>query len=183
MGAFTKLNLLGNRILNKLFGFAYGVWLNDILSGYRGFTKETISQMVLNQTGFEIETEITVECVRNEVQIQVVPITYMARHGQATTKLNPLTDGFKIGKTIFNMAKINNPLFYFSAMGGITVLIGFFIGIYVVNEWLAGVTHVLLALLTTLIIMIGLQMFIFAMMGDLLVSLHKETMRTLRKRK
>jgi len=36
-GAFTGLNLLGNRILNKIFGFAYGIWLNDILSGYRVF--------------------------------------------------------------------------------------------------------------------------------------------------
>ena len=182
-GAFTRLNSFGNRFLNNLFGLAYGVWLSDILSGYRGFTQQTISLLDLNQTGFEIETEITVECVRNEVDIEVVPITYLARHGKATTKLNPLTDGFKIGKTIFNMARINNPLFYFSMIGGITIFVGFVMGIYVVNEWIAGVTHILLALLTTLIIMIGLQMFIFAMMGDLLVSLHKETMRTLRKRK
>ncbi|MBW6519170.1 MAG: S-layer glycoprotein N-glycosyltransferase AglJ [ANME-2 cluster archaeon] len=183
-GAFTKLNSMGNRILNKMFGFAYGEWLSDILSGYRGFTRETISRLVLNQTGFEIETEMTVECVRNEVDIRVVPITYLARADDAAaTKLNPLTDGLRIGRTIFNMAKMNNPLFYFSVMGGVTVFIGFIVGIYVVNEWLANVNHVLLALLTTLIIMSGLQMFIFAMMGDLIVSLHKETMRALRKYK
>ncbi|MCL7474837.1 MAG: S-layer glycoprotein N-glycosyltransferase AglJ [ANME-2 cluster archaeon] len=183
-GAFTKLNSMGNRILNKMFGFAYGEWLSDILSGYRGFTRETISRLVLNQTGFEIETEMTVECVRNEVDIRVVPITYLARADDAAvTKLNPLTDGLRIGRTIFNMAKMNNPLFYFSVMGGVTVFIGFIMGIYVVNEWLANVNHVLLALLTTLIIMSGLQMFIFAMMGDLIVSLHKEAMRALRKYK
>ena len=181
--AFTRLNKIGNRILNKLFGFAYGEWLSDILSGYRGFTNETISNMVLNQTGFEIETEITVECVRQEVDIKVVPITYLARPGGAATKLNPLTDGFRIGRTIFKMAKMNNPLFYFSVMGGVTILIGLVIGIYVVNEWIAGVTHVLLAMLTTLIIIGGIQMFIFAMMGDLIASLHKETMRALRKQK
>lgn len=183
-GAFTKLNSIGNKILNKLFGFAYGEWLSDILSGYRGFTRETISRLVLNQTGFEIETEMTVECVRNEVEIRVVPITYLARAEEAAvTKLNPLTDGIRIGRTIFNMAKINNPLFYFSVMGGVTVFVGLIMGIYVVNEWLANVNHILLALLTTLIIMSGLQMFIFAMMGDLIVSLHKETMRALRKYK
>ncbi|MCK4937560.1 MAG: S-layer glycoprotein N-glycosyltransferase AglJ [Methanosarcinales archaeon] len=182
-GAFTRLNSLGNKILNKMFGLAYGGWLSDILSGYRGFTSETISMMLLNQTGFEIETEMTVECVRNEVDIKVVPITYLAREEAAVTKLNPLTDGLRIGRTIFNMAKINNPLFYFSVMGGVTVFIGLIMGIYVVHEWLANVTHVLLALLTTLIIMSGLQMFIFAMMGDLIVSLHKETMRGFRKNK
>ncbi|KAF5412580.1 MAG: Glycosyltransferase AglJ [Candidatus Methanocomedens sp.] len=182
-GAFTRLNSFGNKILNKMFGFAYGGWLSDILSGYRGFTSETISMMLLSQTGFGIETEMTVECVRNEVDIKVIPITYLARAEAAVTKLNPLTDGLRIGRTIFNMAKINNPLFYFSVMGGVTVFIGLIMGIYVVHEWLANVNHVLLALLTTLIIMSGLQMFIFAMMGDLIVSLHKETMRGFRKNK
>jgi dolichol-phosphate mannosyltransferase len=81
------------------------------------------------------------------------------------------------------MAKMNNPLFYFSVMGGVTVLIGLVIGVYVVNEWIAGTTHILLAMLTTLIIIGGIQMFIFAMMGDLIASLHKETMRALRKQK
>jgi len=182
-GAFTRLNSFGNKILNKMFGFAYGGWLSDILSGYRGFTSETISMMLLSQTGFGIETEMTVECVRNEVDIKVIPINYLARAEAAVTKLNPLTDGLRIGRTIFNMAKINNPLFYFSVMGGVTVFIGLIMGIYVVHEWLANVNHVLLALLTTLIIMSGLQMFIFAMMGDLIVSLHKETMRGFRKNK
>jgi glycosyltransferase (TIGR04182 family) len=182
-GAFTRLNSIGNKLLNKLFGFAYGEWLDDILSGYRGFTKDTIQKMALTQKGFEIETEITVECVRNEVDIKVVPITYLPRHGEGDTKLNPVRDGFRIMRTIFNMARINNPLFYFSVIGWITILIGFVAGIYVVDEWMNGVTHQLLAIFTTLIIIIGIQMFIFAMMGDLIVSLHKETMRGLRKLK
>lgn len=182
-GAFTRLNSIGNKILNKLFGFAYGGWLDDILSGYRGFTKDTIQKMALTQKGFEIETEITVECVRNEVDIKVVPITYLPRHGEGDTKLNPVRDGFRIMRTIFNMARINNPLFYFSVIGGITILIGFVVGIYVINEWMMGITHQLLAIFTTLIIIIGIQMFIFAMVGDLIVSLHKETMRGLRNQK
>ena len=182
-GAFTRLNSIGNKLLNKLFGFAYGEWLDDILSGYRGFTKDTIQKMALTQKGFEIETEITVECVRNEIDIKVVPITYLPRHGEGDTKLNPVRDGFRIMRTIFNMARINNPLFYFSVIGWITILIGFVAGIYVVDEWMNGVTHQLLAIFTTLIIIIGIQMFIFAMMGVLIVSLHKETMRGLRKQK
>jgi dolichol-phosphate mannosyltransferase len=68
-------------------------------------------------------------------------------------------------------------------MGGMTVLIGIIIGIYVVNEWLKGITHNLLAMLTTLIIISGIQMFVFAIMGDLIVSLHRETMRYVKKLK
>lgn len=179
-GAFTKLNLLGNQLLNKLFGFAYGVWLEDILTGYRGFTHYAIKNLSLNEMGFEIETEITVESVKNEMKIEVVPITYVTRHSSAATKLNPLRDGLKIGKTIFRMARLHNPMFYFGMFGTIMVLSGIGFGLYVINEWFNGVTRIPMTILTALLIMTGIQMFIFGMLSDLVVSLHRETMRMLR---
>jgi dolichol-phosphate mannosyltransferase len=180
-GAFTKLNLLGNRILNKFFGFVYGIWLEDILSGYRGFTRETIKEFELNETGFEIETEIAVESVKKEHRIEVVPITYLTRHSSGATKLNPLSDGLKIGATIYRLAKLHNPMFYFGIIGGCFVLAGILSGIFVVSEWLQGVTHIPMSVLTALLIISGIQMFIFGMLSDLVVSLHRETTRMLRK--
>lgn len=180
--AFTKLNLAGNRILNKLFGFAYGIFLEDILTGYRGFTRHVIKNLSLTEMGFEIETEITVESVKHEMKVEVVPITYVARHSSADTKLNPLTDGLKIGKTIFRMARLHNPMFYFGIFGTVLTLSGIAVGLYVVNEWMNGVTRIPMTILTALLILTGIQMFIFGMLSDLIVSLHRESMRILRKR-
>lgn len=179
--AFTKLNLVGNKLLNKLFGFAYGEWLCDILSGYRAFTHEAIKGMELNKTGFEIETEITVELVKNNFRIKEVPITYLSRPSLGETKLNPLKDGIKIGLTIYKLAKSHNPMFYFGIIGAIFVAMGSITGIYVVSEWLKSTTHDLLAVLTTLMILIGVQLFIFGLVGDMVVSLHRESMRAIRK--
>lgn len=181
-GAFTRLNLAGNRALNKLFGFAYGIWLEDILTGYRGFTRHVIKNLSLTEMGFEIETEITVESVKHEMKVEVVPITYVARHSSADTKLNPLRDGLKIGKTIIRMARLHNPMFYFGILGTGLTLSGIAVGLYVVNEWMNGVTRIPMTILTALLILSGIQMFIFGMLSDLIVSLHRETMRMLRKR-
>ena len=181
-GAFTRLNLAGNRVLNKLFGFAYGIWLEDILTGYRGFTRHVIKNLSLTEMGFEIETEITVESVKNEMKVEVVPITYVARHSSADTKLNPLRDGLKIGKTIFRMARLHNPMFYFGILGTGLTLSGIAVGLYVINEWMNGVTRIPMTILTALLILSGIQMFIFGMLSDLIVSLHRESMRILRKR-
>ncbi|NPE30248.1 S-layer glycoprotein N-glycosyltransferase AglJ [Methanococcoides sp. SA1] len=181
-GAFTRLNLAGNRVLNKLFGFAYGIWLEDILTGYRGFTRHVIKNLSLTEMGFEIETEITVESVKHEMRVEVVPITYVARHSSADTKLNPLRDGLKIGKTIIRMARLHNPMFYFGILGTGLTLSGIAVGLYVVNEWMNGVTRIPMTILTALLILSGIQMFIFGMLSDLIVSLHKETMRMLRKK-
>ncbi len=180
-GAFTRLNLFGNRILNKIFGFAYGVWLEDILSGYRAFNNTAIKHIELNRTGFEVETEITVECVKKDLKIVEVPITYLARVSGAATKLQPIRDGFRIGSTIYLLARTHNPLFYFNLIGGFLILSGVAVGIYVVDEWLIGINHIPMTILATLLIVTGIQMFIFAVMSDLIVSLNKENMRLMHK--
>jgi len=180
-GAFTKLNLIGNKILNKFFSVIYRKNLVDILSGYRGFTNQAIRELELHETGFEIESEIAVDSMKKEHRVEVVPITYRPRPDEGDTKLNPLKDGFGIGSTIYKMAKFHNPMFYFGIMGAILTLSGILLGIYVVSEWMIGITHKPMTTLTALLIISGIQMFIFGMLSDLVVSLHRETMRTLRR--
>jgi dolichol-phosphate mannosyltransferase len=180
-GAFTSLNLFGNKILNTIFGFAYGMWLKDILSGYRAFNTDAFKNLDLNRTGFEVETEITVECVKKDLRIVEVPITYLARVSGAATKLEPIRDGFRIATTIYMLARMHNPLFYFNMIGGFFGLIGVLIGIYIVDEYFKGIDHTPLTILATLLIVTGIQMFIFAILSDLIVSLHRENMRSIRK--
>lgn len=180
-GAFTRLNLFGNFILNKIFGFAYGVWLEDILSGYRAFRYDAIKQIELNRTGFEVETEITVECVKKNLKIVEVPITYLSRVSGAETKLKPIRDGFRIASTIFLLARMHNPLFYFGMMGGFLTISGIAIGIYVVDEWFKNIDHIPLTILATLLIVTGIQVFILMVVSDLMVSIHRENMHMMSK--
>ena len=179
-GAFTRLNLVGNKLLNKMFGLIYGGWLNDILSGYRAFNKRAYKSIDLNKTGFEIETEITVECVKKDLRIVEVPITYLPRRYDASTKLNPLKDGIKIGMAIYKLARLHNPLIYFGIIGALFTLSGIAVGIYVVNEWFLGITHVPLTILATLLIIIGFQLFIFGLIANMIATLHQEAMREIR---
>ncbi len=180
-GAFTRLNLFGNWILNKMFGFAYGVWLEDILSGYRAFNYDAIKQIELNRTGFEVETEITVECVKKDLKIVEVPITYLTRVSGAATKLKPIRDGFRIASTIILLTRMHNPLFYFGVVGGLLILSGIATGIYVVDEWFKGINHIPMTILATLLIVIGIQVFILMVLSDLMVSMHRENMHMMRK--
>jgi dolichol-phosphate hexosyltransferase len=174
-GAFTKLNLIGNRLINLFFDIAYGTDLKDILSGYRAFTQQSVKELDLNKTGFEIETEISVECILKGQRVEEVPVTYLPRGEKGITKLNPLKDGFKIGSTIYRLAKIHNPMFYFGVIGSLFILAGILSGIFVVIDWYQGITHIPLSVLTALFIIFGLQMFIFGMLSDLIVTLHRQT--------
>jgi dolichol-phosphate mannosyltransferase len=66
-------------------------------------------------------------------------------------------------------------MFYFGIIGFVFIIAGLFTGTYVVIEWFKNITHVLLSSLTTLFIIFGLQMFIFGMLSDLIVTLHRQT--------
>ncbi|AEA46155.1 S-layer glycoprotein N-glycosyltransferase AglJ [Archaeoglobus veneficus] len=175
-GAFTRLNLFGNKVLNFFFRLVYGVELHDILSGYRALTKEVYKNVELRKPGFEVETELTVETIAKGFRILEVPITYRKRGGK--TKLHPLKDGFKIGATIYGMLKRYSPGRYFYFIGLALVLSGILIGSYVVYDWFKNVTHYLLAILTALLIISGLQVIVFGMISDFLfrsnVELRKE---------
>ncbi|MDD2665873.1 MAG: S-layer glycoprotein N-glycosyltransferase AglJ [Methanocellales archaeon] len=181
-GAFTKLNLFGNRILNKSFGLAYGTWITDILSGYRAFTKKAVQELELNRTGFEVEAEITIESVKKDLRMVEVPISYLSRPERSVTKLHPLKDGFRIGLTLYKLTKTHNPLLYFGLLGGVFMVSGTCVGVYVVLEWLKGTTRIPMTILATLLIVMGVQMLIFGLLSDLLSLFHKEVMRELRKK-
>jgi dolichol-phosphate mannosyltransferase len=181
-GAFTRLNFIGNKILNLLFSTGYGIPLNDILSGYRAFQTKKIKELELKQKGFEIEAEMTIESVRKGLKVVEVPISYKKRIG-AKTKLNPLKDGVRIGMTIYRMMKVHNPMMYFGVLGLFIMFIGVLTGIYVVIEWMNHVTHYLLSVLTALLIIIGFQIFMFGVISDLIVSLNRELMKEMRKLK
>ncbi|MDD1686842.1 S-layer glycoprotein N-glycosyltransferase AglJ [Methanoregula sp.] len=175
-GSFSQLNLFGNHMLNLLFKIAHSRDLHDILSGYRAFTRLAIQQMHLKETGFEIETEISVESVRNGQRVMVVPIRYSQRPGTAT-KLSPFHDGIKIVSTIYRLARVNNPMFYFGMMGIFTSILGVLIGLFVLLEWLNNIEHIPLTILTVLLIVVGIEIFMFGMISDMLLVFHREIIR------
>ena len=173
--AFSRLNLFGNQFINRLFKLAQGKFLFDILSGYRTFTSESIKQLHLKESGFEIETEISAEAVRNDQKIKIVPIQYLKRPG-TNTKLNPFHDGLKITTTIYKLAKSNNPMFYFGLIGIIIMIAGFITGTYVLFEWFQGIDHLPLTVLTVLLVVVGFQVFMFGVISDMLLGYHREVM-------
>ncbi len=172
-GAFNILNHTGNVLINFLFKFAHGSDLHDILSGYRAFTLESIRAMRLKEKGFGIETEMTIEAVRNQQRIMVVPVRYRKRVG-TRTKLDPFHDGVKIVTTIYRLAKVNNPIFYFGLMGVLLSVAGVGVGVYVVLEWLKGINHFPMTVLTVLLIMVGFEIFMFGVISDILLAFHRE---------
>ncbi len=172
-GALTRMNRLGNTLMNTLFKWAHGVYMTDILSGYRAFTRESIEQMNLTESGFEIETEISSAVVHHNLRFEVVPTYYKKRPG-SPTKLNPFRDGYKIVRAINKYGKMNNPLFHFSVVGIVLGLCGLVTGIYVLAEWFQGIEHLPMTILTMLFIVTGILTFMIGLISDMILAYHRE---------
>jgi dolichol-phosphate mannosyltransferase len=176
--AMTGLNRIGNRMINWAFATIHGEDFEDILSGYRAFERDTVDRFSLTSDGFGIETEMAIECAKHDVATKVVPITYLPRPDESDTNLRPFRDGGIIFLELYRRAKTNNPLFYFGSVGIISVLIGLVLGGYVGVEWITRrVSHEVIAVMAGFGIIFGVQLLMFGVLSDLILSLHREQIR------
>jgi dolichol-phosphate mannosyltransferase len=177
-GAMTKLNRIGNRIINRSFTTIHGEDFGDILSGYRAFTTDSFDRTTLTADGFGIETEMSVECVKHNVPTAVVPITYRPRPSGSDTNLRPFRDGGIIFLEIYRRAKTNNPLFYFGGVGSLALLAGVVFGGYVGYDWFVnGISHEVIAVVAAFGIIVGVQLLMFGVLSDMLLDLHEEQIK------
>ena len=177
-GAMTRFNQFGNRLINRGFELVHGENFTDILSGYRAFTRESFLRMTLSADGFGIETEMAVECAKRGIPTTVVPITYHPRPSGSDTNLRPIRDGGIIFLELYRRAKTNNPLFYFGSLGVLSTVSGLVIAAYVLVEWITrNVSHEVLAVVSGFGIIVGVQLLMFGVLADLVLSLHRDTLQ------
>lgn len=179
-GAMSRLNRVGNGIINRAFRRIHGEDFRDILSGYRAFTRRSVEGFMLTADGFGIETELAVECVKHGVETTVVPVTYEPRPDESETNLSPIRDGATIIITLYQMAKTNNPLFYFGSVGAASTLVGVVLATYVGVEWVTrGISHEVIAVVAGVAVLFGVQVALFGVLADLIVDVSREQTRQL----
>ena len=125
----------GNKIVKKSINMLFKTDLKDIMTGYRVFNKKFVKNMPVMSEKFEIETEMSLYALDKKYIIKEVPITYRDRPQGSTSKLNTVSDGIKVCKTIIKMFKNYKPLKFFTIVAIVLFLIGLIIGIPVIAEY------------------------------------------------
>lgn len=105
-------NLLFNFIVKKLFKSNF----NDILSGYRVFSRRFVKSFPVTSSGFEIETELTIHSLELKLPTAEINTPYYARPEGSTSKLSTFKDGFRILYRILILIIRERPLLFFSSI-------------------------------------------------------------------
>ncbi len=95
----TALRRAGNRALLSTVNLLYGAQLSDLCYGFCAFRRCWLESLNLQSTGFEIETEITVQALRAGLRVTEVPSFELPRRtGQSG--LRTFRDGWRVLRTV-----------------------------------------------------------------------------------
>lgn len=130
-----KGHSFGNMMLTGFANFLFGKKFNDMLSGYRIFSKRFVKSFPANSRGFEIETELTIFALQMRLPIDEVSAKYIKRPEGSHSKLNTFKDGFRILFTIIYLLITEKPLLFFNTISLIFLVIGLFLGIGITIEY------------------------------------------------
>ena len=114
---------MGNVLVRRLINGLFHSNINDIMTGYRAFSKAFVKGFPVLSRGFEIETEMSIHAVDKNFLLKEIPVTYRDRPDGSESKLNTYSDGFRVLKTIFRLFREYRPLAFFSAFALLFLLI------------------------------------------------------------
>ena len=126
----------GNVMLTGLAKRLFGDRLDDMLSGYKIFSRRYVKSFPALSTGFEIETELTIHALEMNMPIAEVDTAYRNRPEGSVSKLNTFRDGFRIVGMIGRLLKEVRPFAFFSVVAALLAASAIFLAVPLALEYL-----------------------------------------------
>lgn len=127
---------VGNRMLTGLVARIFGSRIDDMLSGYRAFSRRFVKSFPALSTGFEIETELTVHALDLHMPVEEIDTPYRERPEGSVSKLNTIGDGVRILRTIISLTKREKPILFFGSIFALLATTSLGLGIPVIVDFL-----------------------------------------------
>ncbi|MBB5373482.1 glycosyltransferase family 2 protein [Acidocella aromatica] len=179
IGAYRRGHRTGNLVLSGLVRAVFGDRIQDMLSGFRVFSRRFVKTFPALASGFETETEFTIHALDLMMPLAEMPVAYRERPVGSVSKLRTYSDGLRILRTVVVLVKEERPLQFFCAAGVVLLLLGIGLGLPVVITYLHTglVPRLPTAVLATGVIMIAMLSFTCGLILDSVARARKEAKR------
>jgi len=156
-GAFRAGHHFGNKLLTGTVSWIFGDRFDDMLSGYRVFSRRFVKSFPAVSSGFETETELAVHALSLRLPVAEIETPYGARPEGSVSKLNTYRDGIRISWMILQLTREEKPMAFFGLAALAMALVSIGIGLPVVVEFMETglVPRLPTALLATGIMLLG----------------------------
>jgi glycosyltransferase involved in cell wall biosynthesis len=125
----------GNKLVQTLIGLLFKNEINDIMTGYRAFNRFFVKTMPILSDGFQIETEMSIHTLDKKFLLKEIPIDYRDRPDGSESKLNTVSDGFRVLNMLIDLFKNYKPMAFFSIIASVLFILGIICGIPVIYEF------------------------------------------------
>lgn len=166
----------GNKLTKFLINAIYKSDIRDVMTGYRAFSYKFVKTFPVMSKGFELENEMTIHCLDKNLKIKNVIIEYRDRPEGSESKLNTISDGMKVIKTIFTLYKNYKPLAFFSIVGIILFALGlgFFIPVFAEYLRTGLVGRIPTLVVSVLFFICSVQSFFSGLILDNIINTSKQ---------
>jgi hypothetical protein len=134
--AYRPGHKFGNQLLTAMVQIIFGDQFQDLLSGYRVFSRRFVKSFPVRATGFEIEAELTIHALALEMPTIEIPCYFHNRQEGSESKLHTFSDGFRIVITIANLLRQERPLALFSSVSFILFAVSIILGYPLIETYL-----------------------------------------------
>ena len=162
------LHDFGNNLVRRLINSLFKGRLEDILTGYRIMSKRFVKNYPILSDGFELETEMSIHALDKGYSIIELPTDYRDRPEGSFSKLNTITDGMLVLKTIFSIFVKYRPMLFFSLCSLLFAVSALVTGAAPVMEYFhtGKILHIPLAILATGLSILSMLSFSVAVILD-----------------
>ena len=95
----TPFRRLGNRVLNGIVNLLYGTKYTDLCYGYNAFRKNVLDSLVIDCSGFEVETLMNIRVAKLGFKVAEVP-SFESPRLYGVSNLRPVRDGFRVLRVV-----------------------------------------------------------------------------------
>jgi glycosyltransferase involved in cell wall biosynthesis len=139
--SFRPFHFFGNNLVRTLVNWVGRSQLTDIMSGYRAFNRNVVKHIPVISSGFEVETEMTLQMLYYRLKILEINIPYRERPIGSESKLRTFHDGFRVLWKIFSLLRAFKPLTFFGGLGLFFLVCGLLAGILPVHDYFTEPNH------------------------------------------
>lgn len=132
---YRRGHRFGNVLLTTLVTMVFGKRTQDMLSGYRVFSRRFVKSFPMLAGGFEIETELVVHALEMRMPIGEVETAYKDRAPGSVSKLSTFRDGFRILWMIGKLIKEERPMQFFGLLSLLLALISIGVAVPIFIEF------------------------------------------------
>ena len=172
-----KFHNFGNKLVRFMINKIFHTKINDIMTGYRAFSKRFVKGFPVLSKGFEIETEMTIHAIDKNYGYMEMAVGYKDREEGSISKLNTYKDGFRVLRTIGILFKEYKPFIFFGSIALILLIVAMIFGISVVVEYYETglVPRFPTLIVASILLVISLLLWVTGIILEVIAKKQKET--------